>query len=265
MAGSWGGSSWGGLSVTTSFDRAVAYGPKLVDVFLTGVPLAASVFGSGDALNPNSWTVVRSDTGAVFTVVAATKVSDLRYRLQVVEPLGPPHVTHVVSSSTLRSALGTLLVPPKSAEFAGPLPALTPSQEVAQRPIDVRSRGASPGFAIGGGLVMGSDGDYTNHAGAELFRKLILRRITTLPGEFFYLPNYGTDLELKMPMTPARLIRMKGQLESTIPLEPEVVSASVSLQAQANGTLFIGVEAQLKIGGSFWVRYAVSPNGVQVA
>ena len=264
--GSWGGSTWGGLTVSIALDHAAAVGPKLVDVWLTGVPLAASPFNPGDALNIATWQLVRNDTGAAFTIVNATRVSNLRYRLQVIEPLGSTIVEHTVSTATLRSVTGVLCVPPRSADFFGIDSDAGTPYEVSARPIDIHTAGiVGAAYSLGGGIVMGEDGDYQTHSGNQLLRKLIVRRIATPKGGFFHLPEYGFGLPLKLPLRGSRLNELRAAVEEQCMLEAEVAAASCAIVISADGFLLISLKVRRKVGDELQIRFATTPGGIQVS
>jgi phage baseplate assembly protein W len=101
--------------------------------------------------------------------------------------------------------------------------------------------------------------------GADLVRKLIMRRLTTNKGEFFHLPNYGISLPFKLPIPTAQLIKLKTEIESQVKLEPDVsnVRATVSLDPQ--GILFISISATYSPSGqTFQVPIVIQPGTVQL-
>jgi len=263
--GSWGGSTWGGLTVTISLESAAALGQRLVDVWLTGVPAASDPYAIGDALNPLIWSISRADTGEVLTVAGVTRVSAQRYRLQTIETLGPVSVTHTVSTETLRAVSGTLCIPPRSATFAG-IESLDTPLAIADRPIDLATAGVVSGSAIlGGSMVVGDDGDYTTHSGDELLRKLIIRRLITRRGAFTHLPEYGLGLPVKMPLRSSMLATLKTQIEQECLKEQDVAAASASLTVQPDGYLLIVLKVRRKVGNTVEYRFATAPGGVQVS
>lgn len=74
-----------------------------------------------------------------------------------------------------------------------------------------------------------SDGDIAQDFGERSLRKRILRRATTLAGEFFHLGNYGAGLESKRLVKPDLLRRYQEKLKAQVEREPEVRSASVKI------------------------------------
>lgn len=74
-----------------------------------------------------------------------------------------------------------------------------------------------------------SDGDIAQDHGVASLRKRILRRATTLAGEFFHLGEYGAGLETKRLARPDLLMRYQEKLRAQIEREPEVRAASVRI------------------------------------
>jgi phage baseplate assembly protein W len=108
-------------------------------------------------------------------------------------------------------------------------------------------------------------GDYSLVSGADLVKKLILRRLVTQRGGFSHLPNYGTGvIAIKEPLNSAGLARAKQEIERQVLLEPEVKEVSVSLSLDnANGILTIIVKGRLKpTGESFSASFKLPSTGV---
>jgi hypothetical protein len=147
-------------------------------------------------------------------------------------------------------------VPPRKADFAGLV-----ADALATRQARLVSRGAivrdvanppAPFAAegtLGGTLVITSSGDYDTVTGAELVKKLIIRRLTTGRGEFFHLPNYGVDFRVKETIQPSSLSQLKTSIEKQILKEPEVSAASASLTLDTSNVLTVAVRATLRPTG----------------
>jgi hypothetical protein len=253
--GSWGTSPWGtgaGASTALSVSYAFASAQNRVTVALTAEPAHVNAAAPGDALNPATWTLTRLDTAASFTILSVAEVATTTngYELTTLEPLGDLSVTHRVTAVALVDVAGNAAVPPLSADFNGILAqaggdAPTPADDV----VDLRYYHVSRN-PIGGTLNIGSDGDYQVMGGVELVRKLIIRRLTTQPGEFFHIPDYGFPYSPKDVVRPVQLIKLKASLRETILLEPEVIDAGVALTLDAAaGVLTVDVRAQLQAAG----------------
>jgi len=249
----WGTSPWGfASSVLFSIASAHARGELIVRVTLTRSARAVSGSAANDALNPRTWTVLRNDTLAEFTVlsvrVVPSAISNSVFELYLLQKLAPSGVDHTVKALTLVDNEGGLISSPKTATFDGCQAAKATNQASRFSLVDL----AKPQLGDGsGGAVfsVGSSGDYDVETGVPLLRKLFIRRIKTSPGEFFHLVDYGLGIALKEPLSTPRLTTLKVEVERQLKLEPEVSSASVSLRLSAGGVLQITMAARLSSSG----------------
>lgn len=113
-----------------------------------------------------------------------------------------------------------------------------------------------------GTLEIESDGDYASMTGAELIKKLILRRLTTKPGDFFHLPNYGIGLREKEPLPVADLRKLAKAIELQVAQEPEVAAVKATLAYSASAAVLnVRVQAQLKTSGQQVAVAVAVPTG----
>lgn len=237
--GSWGTSSWGlGLDPALTFVGAVASSIRTVEVTLSRAPLAVSPILPGDALNPQTWTVERLDTEAELLVVGVSRIGPETFELLLLDLLGPYLSMHRVSADGLLDPIGGLVDAPRSFDFAGVIAvALSPAPESTQ---DLRSAFDT------GTLAVEVSGDYALHAGADLLRKLIIRRLTTMTGGFFHMPDYGLGMRVKEPLTTTDLVRLKGEIERQVLEEPEVAAVRAAVSLGSNGVLMLSLRARLR-------------------
>lgn len=249
------GSNEAGVSI--HMVGAVAISTNSVEVTLSGQPLAQNPVVPGDALNPLTWTIQRTDDGDFFDVASIQIVSPTKFVIFVLEQFGPANVTHIVSSLTLLDQSGNTILTPNSATFAG---------IQAESDVDDQARGVARGFYsqdianpqtpnglaqyISGGTLRIVSGDYTTESGDALYKKLVERRITTRPGDFFHLPDYGIDLPEKTPMNTSDLIKLKKQVEQQVAKEPETAQVLCTPTIDMNGVLLLNVEAKSNITGN---------------
>lgn len=220
---------WGSLlgsGGTLALVSAMSDSERTVLVTFNVQPLQVSTIGAGDALNPASWKVTKPSTGQVFVVMAVRAVTPVQFQLYLLQKLGPYLVDHVVDASAIVAPNLTPLAPPTTftfggSQFAQPAP-------TAQSTVDFVNAPTSSN-EIAGVLRVSSSGDYVMGGGVDFLRKLIYRRLTTGPGEFFYLPNYGLGLREKGPVTSARLAQLKPQIEQQVLQEPEISAATATL------------------------------------
>ena len=95
---------------------------------------------------------------------------------------------------------------------------------------------SGPGRALGV-FQLDESGDLANDTGRANLRKRIFRRLSTRPGGFFHLPNYGLNLEDKTLITPTQLRRIQIDTQDQILEEPDVVAASVRVSQLAPGVV----------------------------
>jgi hypothetical protein len=247
---SWGTSRYGvGPSGPFTLTAAAALDTHRVRVTLSRAAQAVSAALPGDALNPATWTVTRSDTGAVLTLLAVEGGAGSVFALVTLDPLAGYNVSHTVAATTLKAANGDLISTPSSATFQG-LAEAAVSQPAQGAPgsVDLRNLPVPDPVHFGGTLVMTPGGDYDVETGTALVKKLILRRLFSAPGDFFHLPDYGLGLRVKEPIAPGAMSRLKAEIERQVKLEPEVEQVRASLSLSTDGVLIVRVQARLTSG-----------------
>jgi hypothetical protein len=265
----WGDGPWGGFGGEASgpltVQGALATSTNTVLVTLTAPPLVMSPIGTGDALNPGTWFVTRSDTGFAFTVIAVRQVDAYQFELRTLEILAGWRVTHTAGSSTLTDGAGNPLSPPTTATFPGVEAAAAPLTSAGVVDVDVANPQA-PLQGTAGTLPATAAGDYATESGAALADKLITRALTTKLGGFFHLPNYGFGLGPKQNVTPASLGRLKADAVRIVEAIPMIDSADVVVSFDnAMGILSFTTNAILRnTGQSVQVINRVPTRGVQL-
>ncbi len=235
----WGTGPWGLASFSLVSARALTTHSVLVQF---GAPVKAiASYVVGDALNPSSWVLTNTITGQVFTILSIGPANSLNMQmiLYTLEALGPFEQLHLVNAASVLSANGNSLLPPTSLTFPGVEAIENASTAVLARTVDLENTGA---------YRITSAGDYAEQLGGSITRKLILRRLTTQPGGFFFLDNYGLGIRIKEPVTTAGLIKLKAEIERQVLLEPEVTQVSAVLTLGANGVVFGVLKARLARG-----------------
>lgn len=239
MAG-WGGSSWGsghwgssGAGVTAVFtlSRAVVYATNCVRVTTTLPMRQDYATGAHDALNTDTWTIERVSDGFSYIVISAVAIDPYNVDLYVIGSLEDMTVQYRVTENGLYSSTGSTVFGGSSLLFNG---IYTPESLTIERPqsSDLRSY-ATPRNPLGGTLVI-SGGDYQEISGDEWLKNMILRRLLTRPGEFFYAPDYGFGLTVKGTVNTGALLQLKVAIERQVSKEPEVRSCSAALEYKNN-------------------------------
>ena len=199
----------------------------------------------GDAMNPNTWTVRRLDTGESLIVLAVDDVdgSGMTFDLYTLRKFQNALISHRIESDTLRTPSDVVISAPNTFDFRGAekhLDAVAPSELV-----DI----ANPPFAndsIAGTLQVTDSGDYAVESGTALLKKLIIRRLTTSAGEFFYMTDYGVGLRLKEPLPIADMPKLKALIRLQLLREPEIASLDVGLTLTSEGILRINLIVTLR-------------------
>jgi len=239
----WGFLPWGlgpfGSIVALTIDSVIARDTRTVRVTFSTAPLAQVVTQTGDALNPATWTIVRTDTGQVFTVLQIERVSSTVYDIRTLEDFGEYRINHTISSLTLRSAGGVLLSPPYTRTFAG----VAASVQAATTPQDTTDT-----KSVNGVFEVLPGGDYAQQLNDDVVRKVIMRRLSVNPGAFFHLPNFGLGVKVKSPLPTTDLVKLKKEIERQVLNDPSVLQAEVRLSLDASGTLLISVKAKTRLG-----------------
>lgn len=244
---------------------------KSVRVTLSAIPLAQSVIGQGDALNPQTWFIQRLDTGQRFTTISVTQVSPTVFDVVIAERFGSSLVQHEVEAATMVDAFGNAIQDPVLLDFAGVASDTNFNQASTTASngyviTDLRNPPfPPPGSNIGGGTrVITAAGDFAAESGNDLIRKLVLRRITTPKGGFFHLPDYGAGISVKEPLKGGDMVTLRKQIQQQVLLEPEIVAALVQLSLDSNGILSISVTARTNTGQTVVVTASQSTQAVQL-
>ena len=242
-AGAWGTSSWAiGAPGTLFIERAVATSDRSLKVYLSIAPLRSSTIIAGSALDPTTWTVTQLASGEVFTVLGVQQVAPLVFELLLLEKLSSVSILHRVESQTLVTASGMLISAPKSADFPGASAEKLAATKAGLVDID------NPPFddgQVAGTIAVNAGGDYITHSGVPFLKKLIMRRLSTYPGSFFHLTEYGLGIRLKEPLTIPDLTKLRKEVERQILREPEFASVRAQITLNPNGVLTIRVSAIL--------------------
>lgn len=239
---SWGLDSFWGADPSLYLQSAVASTTHSVTVTLTQPVKARSPISPGDALNPSSWTVTRVDTSAEFVVIGVRKLTSRRYTLYLRTALSSFNYVHRVRATELMTPGGILISAPFETDFRGVL-ATTRTNEPTG-PFDLRSSNI-----IGGGLVTNEAGGYQRIYGDEVIRKMIYRRLSTMPGSYFHLTEdeFGVGLKIKEVLRGSSLPALKVRVEQEIQREPGVLGVSTELSL-SNGTLIIKAKVRTAAG-----------------
>lgn len=237
-------SAWG-LGVVSVLYVVGAYPTTIrsLVVELSTPPQASSAGIAGDALNPSTWTVTKPD-GTRLPVFAVRRSSAQVFELLLGRVLGPEQgdVLHTVAFSGLLAIPGTSTLQ-STQEFAGLAEVVAMGTQDGL--VDFANPQLPDGSRVGGTFLVDDSGGYEMDSGEAFLRKIVIRRLQTMPGEFFHMPDYGLGLRLKEPLQPGDLIKVKREADLQLLREPEFAEVRTSLKLASNGTLSINVAIRL--------------------
>jgi hypothetical protein len=223
----------------------------------------------GDVRNANSWRVSIQDPLQYFQVAECRPYNaPLEWVVRTIQFLPSSTGTARVQGVGLRDAGGAVIGEPSYADFSGVTEKATstPTEMAVTRGAGARDLANNPVPVISGsegnfsGTLIIKAGDYALVDGAALLRKLIIRRLTTTPGDFFHIPNYGVGLKVKQPIPAGNLVRFRALVERELSLEPDVAQVGVAV-SQSSNTLTIQVRAVLAKTGQQVSVGLLSPIG----
>lgn len=264
--GAWGLSPWGGIGLGFAETTIVSiYAITTNDVIVNASAplLQRSPVLAGDSLNPATWQIVRLDTNEVIPVVMATANSPTQMDLHTLFPLPPTTVQLQLNAPTLLDALGNPVDPLGTftgmTEFAYATPAQT-AVTMTTAPNDLLNRQlpASTNTATGtplgtpgslSGTFVISGGDYVNQTGLDLYRKLIIRRLTTTPGDFLHIPGYGCGISAKKIYPAGDLVKLQATIKQQMMQESWIQTVQVSV-SQSSSVLTVSVTATVASTGA---------------
>lgn len=237
----WGLDVWG-VDPTLRMESAVAATTHSVIVTTTTPTSQVSPIAPGDALNPRTWTVARDDDSVVFTPIGVLSLGDRRVQIFLRNSLQSWNREHKVGSTTLRSSMGHLVSSPYSLLFRGVLPTTAVNEPNVL--FDLKTTDI-----IGGSLQTTEAGGYARIYGDDVIRKMIYRRLTTMPGSFFHIApgDFGAGLKIKGILRASSLSALKARIQTEILKEPGVKEVNVGLTL-GNGVLSIAAKVRTQLG-----------------
>lgn len=240
----WGVGPWGIGPAAPSFalEDILATSERTVRVTFTAPALVGSPFKVGAALNLATWEVFSLNPSQL-RILAVREIEGSgarQFELYTLEKFPRYPVNIQVNFPTILDAAGNPITGPTSGIGAGAaLPRSHRRKNVIDM-VDIRNSQAAPDTMLG--VIRTADsGDYDEDSGDALLRKMIFRRITTSPGEFFHIPreDFGLAVRTKEPLRFSDLRAFKAEAQRQILLEPDVDSCSVQVQLDGDGVLFM--------------------------
>jgi len=256
----WGTGPWGTGPFGITTDLTIAYAFPIstheVVVVLSKPPQDVLGILPGDVRNLESWELSEPSTVRIIAVAEITPYKlPLQWVVRSATPL--PNTTAIgrVKLTGLKDAGGAINGLPDFADFAGVTEeaTATPTAKAATKGTAGRDLTNKPAPSVGGdtslsGTLVIRGGDYTLTAGADLLKKLLIRRLTTTPGDLFHIPAYGVGLRVKEPLPAGDVVGLRARIERELSREPDV-SNVVARVSQSSNTLTVRVTARLTSSG----------------
>jgi len=166
-------------------------------------------------------------------------------------------IEDVESVSGLTLAYTTATFVPFGVDLPAEPPTSLPGRWDIANPQTVRDANGGPL----GTFPVTEAGDLGNDTGRTNLRKRVFRRITTRPGGFFHLPNYGALRHRdKTLLTPTSLRELQLDLESQVRAEPDVVAVRVRVRELQPGIVRVTARVQDALG-AFEIDGQLDLNG----
>ncbi len=259
MSSPWGTGSWGtgsfGITTALTIVGAYAISTHEVVVILSKPPKDVLSVLPGDVRNIDSWELAVAIDPNTIQLLEVAEIRPYKAPLEWVVRSGTPFPSSQgearVIARNLRDAADNIASQPDFADFAGvtEVARSTPTQKAVAKGSASRDLANSPTITIGdstnlSGTLVIKGGDYTLVSGADLLKKLIIRRLTTTPGEFFHIPAYGVGIRVKQPLPAGDLIQLRARIEQQLLLEPDVQTVQATVTQSLN-VLTVRVRARL--------------------
>lgn len=239
--GAWGLDFWG-TDPNLLLEGAVAVNTHAVLVTCSRPLRITSSIATGDALNPGTWVASYSSDGAPMTPSFVEKVSERQVVITFREALRSWNNYHTIGSTTLQADNNVLVSAPYSLLYRGVLPTTAVNEPTG--PFDLLTTDI-----VGGSLKTNENGGYVRVYGVDLIRKMIFRRLTTMPGAYFYMSQeeFGVGLKIKGLLRSSSLLQLQREIKDEILQEPGTVDAKVALTL-GSGVLSIFARVQTDQG-----------------
>jgi hypothetical protein len=246
--------------------QASAIQNNIIDVDFNVPPLAINPNNANDALNPANWALSDSMGNKIFIASISVPIfnpalqtnngissgsnltnikNGLSLFLTTASALSASTTYTLTASSNLQDQNGTIITGTLVWTFAGLY-----STEVVTYITNLIGNDLSYDF-INNDITATIDGDWDVMTGIPQIKKKILRRLTTAPGAFFHLPNFGVSIPSKTMLLPSKILKMQKDLRRQIVQEPGVVDANVTITSNSDGNLFVSAVVKTSATESF--------------
>ena len=245
-----------GTGYIDPFLEVLVFRRNSVDVYFSFPPSLSDPATYWDLLNPRNWTLITTD--------------GVPRLIQYVERLTETSARVFFDGELSFDAEYMLSISPSARDlYLMPVPFICPSmpfQMVQQSEPDLLTQAGvtdqnsrfdianpftasnAPQNAPLSTYQIDDTGDVANDTGLAYLRKRIIRRATTLAGQFFHLPQYGFAEPLKGLLSASELQRMRSLAVQQIKLEPDVRTVSVTAYSPSPGIAILDIKVEDSFG-----------------
>lgn len=217
-----------------------------------------------DALNPSNYVVTIFGGSAPLVQSIVGSQNNLTAIVNTDQPL-PAEETVTVSAQNIVPA-SELPVPITDDQFT--FVAFAAERAPAEQPLPLAGRfdlsnpqtPREAGPDPLGTFQITEVGDIRNDTGRAYLRKRIFRRLSTTPGGFFHLPDYGLRPQDKQPITATTLRELQLNIESQVRREPDVIAARAILSELTPGVISVRLRVEDNLG-MFEMQGRLTMNG----
>lgn len=242
-SGGWGSVPWGAaFGAGPSIRLAIVSGRNSIDVEWSAAVKAFDPTTANDSLNPANWflSAVDPTTALIpfvqYVEVAATDADGGATTIRIFfdADLDDGATYNIVANPAIVASDGvTAIGSPNSYDVIVPTLGFVPVINTIPRELRTDWKSTTGAKAVSGTIRWDETGDLANESGITYLRKRIMRRMSTLRGAFFHLPNYGAGRRLKTLITPSDLANYEAEAKAQVLLEPDVIDAVVTVDRLA--------------------------------
>jgi hypothetical protein len=241
-----------------------------IRVFFSSEPRNSSPLGENDVQLRTNWSISILSGGGTIPVVE--KVENVIFNPQVGEPdawsvdlrldrrilVKTEYLT--VGNSAIESALGQSL--PSAPYDRGDHPGITtPRTRKKLKQVAVATGVDFRYSTFDAVYILDSRSDIDVHAGTEVVKKRIIRRIISSPGGFYHLPTYGVGLRAKGPFNSTRVGQIEAKIREQILEEDDVEEVEVRVTVPEPSTLLIRIRAKTSQSQRFELMIEAPEDG----
>lgn len=232
-----GGGGWAAVPFGAGFGGgpyvrlALVSSRNAIDVEFSGALSAVDSTIATDALNPANWSLAAVTLGATVPFVQTVESLDGGATIRVIfdADLDDGATYEITVAPTVLDTSGAAVIAPLSADVIVPTLGFVSVLDSLPRELRTDIKSTAGAKAVGGTPRYDETGDLANESGRDYLKKRILRRVSSMRGSFFHLPNYGAGKRLKTIITPAWLSGYQADVKAQVLLEPDVRAVVVTV------------------------------------